>query len=91
MTVWFRAGHGLVCDSVNHFNNQGLVNATWLKEAEQRQAYAVDRMAMPWPQWRATSGEKWWGSNGKAAEHVFDRTALSLVTNFVRSKRQEEL
>jgi len=91
MTVWFRAGHGLVCDSVNHFNNQGLVNANWLKEAEQRQAYALDRMAMPWPQWRATSGEKWWGSNGKAAEHVFDRTALSLVTNFVRAKRQDEL
>jgi HEAT repeat protein len=91
MTVWFRAGHGLVCDSVNHFNNQGLVNATWLKEAEQRQAYAVDRMALPWSQWRATASEKWWGSNGKAAEHVFDRTALSLVTNFVRSKRQEEL
>lgn len=91
MTVWFRAGHGLVCDSVNHFNNQGLVNATWLKEAEQRQAYAVDRMAMPWPQWRATSSEKWWGSNTKAAEQVFDRTALSLVTNFVRSKRQGEL
>jgi len=91
MTVWFRAGHGLVCDSVNHFNNQGLVNATWLKEPEQRQAYAVDRMALPWSAWRATNGEKWWGSNGKAAEHVFDRTALSLVTNFVRSKRQNEL
>lgn len=91
MTVWFRAGHGLVCDSVNHFNNQGLVNANWLKEPEQRQAYALDRMAMPYTQWRATASEKWWGSNGKAAEHVIDRTALHLVTNFVRSKRQEEL
>lgn len=91
MTVWFRAGHGLVCDSVNHFNNQGLVNATWLKENEERQAYAVDRMALPWDQWRATASEKWWGSNGKAAERVYDRTALHLVTNFVRSKRQEEL
>lgn len=91
MTVWFHAGHGLICDSVNHFNNQGLVNATWIKENDERQAYAVDRMALPWDQWRATAGEKWWGSNGKAAEHVFDRTALHLVTNFVRSKRAEEL
>lgn len=91
MTVWFRAGHGLIFDSVNHFDNQGLVNATWLDENEERQAYAVDRMAYPYAEWRATSGEKWWSSNTKAAERVFDRTALHLVTNFVRSKRLEEM
>ncbi len=91
LAVWFRYGHGLVLDSVNHFDNQGLTNATFLKEDAERQAYAVDRMGMPYEEWRATRDEKWWSSNTKAAERVFDRTALSLVINFVRSKRMEEL
>ena len=91
LTVWFRAGHGLVLQSVNHFDNQGLLNANWLKDDEECQAYAIDRMALPYSEWRATQNEKWWGSNTKAAERVFDRTALNLVANFVRAKRLEEM
>jgi hypothetical protein len=91
LAVWFRTGHGLVLDSVNHFENQGLVEATQLKEPEERQAYAIDHMGMGYGLWRTTKDEKWWGSNAKAAEKVFDLSALRLVTNFVRSKRLEEL
>ncbi len=75
----------------HHFDNQGLTNATFIKEVEERQSYAIDRMGMSYADWRATQNDKWWSSNTKAAERVYDRTALNLVTNFVRSKRLEEL
>lgn len=91
LAVWFRVGHGLIFDSVNHFDNQGLTNATFLKEVEERQAYAIDRMGMLYADWRVSQNDKWWSSNTKAAERVYDRTALELVANFVRSKRLEEL
>jgi hypothetical protein len=91
LTAVFRVGHGLILDSVNHFDNQGLTNATWVKEVDQRQAYALDHMALSYKEWRATRDEKWWSSNTKAAEKIYDRTALDLVTNVVRSKRLEEL
>jgi HEAT repeat protein len=90
LAVWFRAGHGLILDSVNHFDNQGLTNANWIKEVEERQAYAVDHMGLSYAELRASLGEKWWGGNTKAAERIYDRTALKLVTNIVRSKRLEE-
>lgn len=90
LAVWFRAGHGLILDSVNHFDNQGLTNASWIKEVDERQAYAVDHMGLSYAELRATLGEKWWGGNTKAAERIYDRTALRLVTNIVRSKRLEE-
>lgn len=90
LAVWFRAGHGLILDSVNHFDNQGLTNANWIKEVDERQAYAVDHMGLSYADLRATAGEKWWGGNTKAAERIYDRTALRLVTNIVRSKRLEE-
>lgn len=90
LAVWFRAGHGLILDSVNHFDNQGLTNANWIKEVDERQAYAVDHMGLSYSELRATTGEKWWGGNTKAAERIYDRTALRLVTNIVRSKRLEE-
>lgn len=90
LAVWFRAGHGLILDSVNHFDNQGLTNANWIKEVEERQAYALDHMGLGFDELRASQGEKWWGGNTKAAEHIYDRTALRLVTNIVRAKRLEE-
>ncbi len=90
LAVWFRAGHGLILDSVNHFDNQGLTNANWIKEVDDRQAYAVDHMGLSYADLRASASEKWWGGNTKAAERIYDRTALRLVTNIVRSKRLEE-
>jgi hypothetical protein len=72
-------------------NNPSVENATWLKENEDRQAYAIDRMALPYSEWRTLQNEKWWKSNNEAKSHVYDRTAFNLVTNFVRSKRLEEM
>lgn len=87
LAAWFRAGHGLVLDSVNHFDVQGLELAAGLKEAEQRMAYAVDHMGLSYERLRATRAEKWWSSNQRAAREVRDLSVFELVTNFVRERR----
>ncbi len=87
LAVWFRAGHGLILDSVNHFDLQGLGNAVGLKRDEQRQAFAVDRLGLSLEDLRAVRDEPWWGSNTKAARHVADYSAFRFLTNFVRHKR----
>lgn len=83
----FRLGHGLVLDSVNHFDLQGLEVAPGVRSAADRVAFAFDRMGMDYETWRRTQGEKWWDNALKASQNVFDFSALQFVTNFVRVKR----
>jgi len=87
LAVWFPAGHGVILDSVNHFEEQGLGNAPWLKKPEQRQAFAMDHMGMSYEEWRASHKEKYWGKGGQAAREVLDLSVFRLISNFVRKKR----
>ncbi len=87
LAVWFEVGHGLILDSVNHFDLQGLESARGLKTPEQRQAFAVDHMGLSFEELRALREEKWWKSSTTAADHVFDESAFRFITNFVRQKR----
>ena len=87
LAAWFRTGHGRILDSVNHFDAQGLAEALGLKSEEDRRAFAMDHMGITFTRLRATDGEKWWSSSPKAAEHVRDLSAFSLITNFVRARR----
>ena len=87
LAAWFPAGHGVVIDSVNHFDEQGLTNATGLKGAEAIQAYAVDHMGLSYEELRAKKKEKFWKSAAKAGREVMDLSVFKLVTNFVRLKR----
>lgn len=87
LACWFRMGHGVLLDSTNHFDLQGLELATDLKKPEDRMAYAMDHMGIDYVTIRATQKEKWWKSNNKAAREVKDLTTLELVTNFVRLRR----
>ena len=87
LAVWFDAGHGVILDSVNHFDLQGLETAPGLKKPEERQAYAVDHMGLTYPALREIQKEKYWRSNQKASKEVHDETAFRFVTNFVRAKR----
>jgi hypothetical protein len=87
LAAWFRSGHGVVLDSVNHFDVQGLQMATHLREAEERQAYAVDHMGLEWARLRETRDERWWDKSQEAARNVRDLSVFRLVTNFVREKR----
>ncbi|MFT5080270.1 MAG: HEAT repeat protein [Planctomycetota bacterium] len=87
LTAWFREGHGRILDSVNHFDAQGLAEATGLKTDEDRMAYAIDHMGISFAKIRETRKEKWWSGNMKAAEHIRDLSVFNLITNFVRARR----
>lgn len=87
LAVWFPAGHGIILDSVNHFEEQGLGNAPWLKKPEQRQAFAIDHMGMSYEEWRETRDEKYWSKGGQVAREVQDLSVFRLISNFVRKKR----
>jgi HEAT repeat protein len=87
LAVWFPAGHGLILDSVNHFEEQGLMRATYLKKSDERKAYAVDHMGLRYDELREIDGEKFWSKNSQAAQHVLDLSVFRIVSNFVREKR----
>jgi HEAT repeat protein len=90
LAAYFRAGHGLILDSANHFDLQGLEVVQGLKTAQDRQAYAFDHMGLDYATWRKTQGEKWWDNALKAAAQVPDLSAFRFLTNFVRQKRLSE-
>lgn len=87
LAAWFRVGHGVVLDSVNHFDVQGLELAQGLKKPVDRQAYAVDHMGLSYADLRASRDESFWGNNHRAAQVVHDLSVLRLVTNLVRLRR----
>ena len=87
LAAWFEAGHGLILDSVNHFELQGLESTIGLKTPEARQAYAIDHLGLDYARWREIQNESFWKSNHRASEEVWDGSAFRFVTNFVRAKR----
>lgn len=87
LAAWFFCGHGVLFDSANHFDLQGLEKAPDLKTDKDRQAYAVDHMGLSFETWRTTRSEGYWKNPGKASQSVPDLSAFRLLTNFVRSKR----
>ncbi|MBI5853463.1 MAG: HEAT repeat domain-containing protein, partial [Planctomycetes bacterium] len=87
LAAWFESGHGVILDSVNHFDLQGLEVAQGLKNERERQAYAIDHMGLDYATWRASQKEGYWQTSPRAARNVPDLSAFRFVTNFVRSKR----
>jgi HEAT repeat protein len=87
LAAWFFSGHGVLFDSANHFDLQGLDQATTLRTDKERQAYAFDHMGMTYETWRNTRSAAYWKSAGKSGDSVPDLSAFRLLTNFVRSKR----
>lgn len=87
LAVWFDAGHGLILDSANHFEEQGIADAPGLKKPIDRMAYAVDHMGLTYARLRELVNEKWWKSNSTTAAQVHDASAFRFITNFVRQKR----
>ena len=88
LACWFTAGHGVVLDSANHFDLQGLASAEGLKGADDRMAYAMDHMGLTYKDLRELSRKKIWGSRSKAAAEARDMSAFRFITNFVRHKRR---
>jgi len=89
LAAWFFCGHGVLFDSANHFDLQGLgvAGAGALKKGEERQAYAIDHLGMSFATWRDVRNAAYWKSATKANQSVPDLSAFRLLTNFVRSKR----
>ena len=87
LAAWFRIGHGVVINSANHFEEQGLRVAPNLKNARERQAFAVNHMGYAPNELRKTKDMKWWNKNASAAEEVLDLSVFRILTNFARRKR----
>jgi len=90
LAAWFPLGHGVVLDSANHFDNQGFLSATDVREPEKRKAYAIDHMGMTYAKLRELRKEKFWNKTSSAAENVKDLSVFRLITNFVWLKRLSE-
>jgi len=88
LAVLFRAGHGTVVDSVNHFEAQDFQTVEGLKTAVDRQAWAMDHMGLTYEDWRKTRHEKWWENSVRASAEVQDLSVFRLVTNVVRLSRE---
>ncbi len=88
LACWFDAGHGVILDSANHFDLQGLEKAEGLKSADDRMAYAIDHMGLDYEQTRELAKKRVWGSRSKAAAEARDLSAFRFITNFVRNKRK---
>jgi HEAT repeat protein len=87
LAAWWTVGHGLVLDSVNHFDLQGFERAPPMKEPTERMAYAIDTLGLSYADFRDTPKIAW-TTPQKAAEEVRDLSAFRFVTNFVRYKRR---
>jgi len=82
LAAWFRLGHGVVLDSVNHFEKQGFLSAS-PREPVERMAYAIDHLGLSYERLREIRKEKFWAKTNSAAEHVKDLSVFRLITNFV--------
>jgi HEAT repeat protein len=86
LAAWFTVGHGLVLDSANHFDLQGMKQAR-LNTEEERMAFAVDRLGYSYAEARKLRDEGVFKSQPRAAGETRDRTIFRLITAFVRQKR----
>jgi HEAT repeat protein len=88
LAAWWSVGHGLILDSANHFDLQGLGYelAPKMKDAADRIAYAIDTMGLRYADVRAIPNDVW-KSSTKSAEDVRDLSMFRFLTNFVRRKR----
>lgn len=90
LAAWFDAGHGVILDSSNHFDLQGLEKAPRLKSADDRKAYALDHMGLDYEQLREIDEARLWGKASKVAKVARDLSAFRFITNFVREKRKQD-
>jgi hypothetical protein len=91
LACWFPLGHGVVLDSANHFDLQGLERVVGLKTAQDRMAYAMDHMGIDYDEMRKLAEGKVWESQADSVEMVRDQSVFRFITNFVRQKRRAEL
>jgi HEAT repeat protein len=83
---WFTIGHGVVLDSSNHFDMQGMKQAK-VRTEEDRMAFAVDHLGYGWEELRALRAEGVFKKQPEAIKRTRDLTIFRFITTFVRQKR----
>ncbi|MCZ6573457.1 MAG: HEAT repeat domain-containing protein [Planctomycetota bacterium] len=83
---WFTVGHGVVLDSANHFDMQGM-RAVRLKDAKERMAFAMDRLGYDYTQLRELAAEGVFARQPLAVKRTRDLSIFRFITTFVRQKR----
>jgi len=91
LACWFTAGHGVILDSVNHFNHQGFHFAKDMKTAEDRMAFAMDHMGITYADARDFMARKVFDKTSSCEKEVTDQSAFKFLSNFVRCKRKVDL
>jgi HEAT repeat protein len=83
---WFTVGHGLILDSANHFDLQGMSQAK-LSDEKERMAFAVDHLGYDYRELRALRDEGVFQKQPLAIKRTRDLTIFRFITTFVRQKR----
>ncbi len=83
---WFTVGHGVVLDSANHFDMQGM-RTVRLKDAKERMAFAMDRLGYDYAELRKLAAEGVFAKQSLAVKRTRDLSIFRFITTFVREKR----
>ncbi len=86
LAAWFTVGHGVVLDSANHFDMQGM-RAVRLKDAKERMSFAMDRLGYDYTQLRELAAEGVFARQTLAVKRTRDLSIFRFITTFVRQKR----
>jgi HEAT repeat protein len=87
---WYTMGHGLVFDSANHFDLQGMKRAV-PKTPKERRAMAMDVLGYSHPEIRDLEKKAVFMSEKKCSDELEDLSMFRLVTNFVTKKKHSDL
>ena len=83
---WFTIGHGLVLDSANHFDLQGMSQQR-LRDEKERMAFAVDHLGYDYKELRKLRDEGVFAKQPLAVKRTRDLSIFRFITTFVRQKR----
>jgi hypothetical protein len=83
---WFTIGHGLVLDSANHFDLQGMSQQR-LRDEKERMAFAVDHLGYDYEELRKLRDEGVFAKQPLAVKRTRDLSIFRFITTFVRQKR----
>ncbi|MHC4971501.1 MAG: HEAT repeat domain-containing protein [Planctomycetota bacterium] len=83
---WFTIGHGLILDSANHFDLQGMSQQR-LRDEKERMAFAVDHLGYGYEELRKLRGEGVFAKQPLAVKRTRDLSIFRFITTFVRQKR----
>ncbi|MGQ0615317.1 MAG: HEAT repeat domain-containing protein [Planctomycetaceae bacterium] len=93
---WCTLGHGVLLDSANHFEAQGMTPDSQAlmrrrpKTEEDRMAFAVDHLGYGYEDLRGLRMRAVFQSAADAAAETRDYSIFRFITNFVRVKRQAD-